>query len=118
MRETEDNQTIDAYISSCPEAVRPKLRELRAIISEVEPEMKEKISWQMPTFYRKGSIIHFAAHKKHVGLYPGAAAIEQFSDRLEDYHTSKGAIQIPYEKAFDKALIRDIILFNLGNSDR
>ena len=30
----------------------------------------EKISYRMPSFFLKGTLIHFAAFKKHIGLYP------------------------------------------------
>lgn len=108
--------TIDDYIKSCEEAIQPKLYELRQIILEFAPELKEKISWGMPTFFLKKNIIHFASNKKHIGLYPGAEAIEVFSERLKDYQTSKGAIRLPNEKEFDKALIGDIIKYNMNNN--
>ncbi|MFB0921578.1 MAG: DUF1801 domain-containing protein [Oscillospiraceae bacterium] len=106
--------TIDDYISACSEEIQPKLKELRKIISNAEPEMTEKISWQMPTFFLKGNVIHFAAHKKHIGLYPGPKAIEVFSHRLESYKTTKGAIQIPNDMPLDRDLIRDIVRFNIA----
>lgn len=105
--------TIEEYINSFDEEIRPRLNELRQLILNIAPELKEKISWGMPTFYMKKNIIHFAAHKKHIGLYPGPDAIVAFADRLADYQTSKGAIRIPNDKEFDKELIKDMILFNL-----
>ena len=70
-----DAQTIDDYIAACPEAIQPKLEELRKIILDAAPELSQKISWQMPTFHLKGNVIHFAAHKNHIGVYPGPDAI-------------------------------------------
>lgn len=105
--------TIEEYINSFDEEIRPRLNELRQLIIDIAPELKEKISWGMPTFYMKKNIIHFAAHKKHIGLYPGPDAIVAFADRLADYQTSKGAIRIPNDKEFDIELIKDMILFNL-----
>ncbi len=113
MQEKITVQNVDDYILSCPEEIRPKLIELREIISRAEPEMTERISWQMPTFYLKSNVIHFAAHKKHIGLYPGPKAIQVFSHRLEGYKTSKGAIQIPNDTPLDRNLIRDIVRFNI-----
>lgn len=113
MKESNKVQTIDDYIETCSEEIQPKLKELRKMIAEVSSELTEKMSWQMPTFYYKGNIIHFGAHKKHIGLYPGVQAIENFAERLEVYKTSKGAIQIPNERVLDKSLIQDIVKFNL-----
>ncbi|MEA4894135.1 MAG: DUF1801 domain-containing protein [Oscillospiraceae bacterium] len=105
--------SIDDYIAACPENIRPKLTELREIISRAEPEMTERISWRMPTFFLGGNVIHFAAHDKHIGLYPGPKVIEVFSHRLGRYKTSKGAIRIPNDMPLDRDLIRDIVRFNI-----
>lgn len=43
------------------------------------------------------NLIHFAAQKNHLGIYPGAAAMEHFAPRLTEYKTSKGAVQFPYK---------------------
>jgi len=68
----------------------------------------EKISWSMPTYWKKHNLIQFAEFKKHVGLYPGPEAVEAFADRLQAYKTSKGAIQFPYDKPLPLALIGEI----------
>lgn len=106
-------KTIEEYIQSCDQSIQPKLSELWQLIKSIAPELKEKISWGMPTFYTKHNIIHFAAHKNHIGLYPGPGAINFFAKRLEGYQTSKGAIKLSYDKEFDKEIIKDIILYNL-----
>ena len=72
------------------------------------PQAVEKISWSMPTYWKKRSLIHFAAFKKHIGLYPGPEAIEAFADRLSAYKTSKGAIQLPYNQPLPDELIADL----------
>lgn len=106
-------ETIDEYIALCQEDIQPRLNELRGIILSAAPDLTEKISWKMPTFYCQGNVIHFAAHKKHIGLYPGVE-IESFADRLKSYKTSKGAIQIPNDMKFDIQLIKDIVMFNIA----
>ena len=51
----------------------------------------------MPTYWRGKNLIHFAAQKYHIGIYPGAEAMEHFKLRLAKYITSKGAIRFPYK---------------------
>lgn len=41
-------------------------------------------------------------------MYPGPEAVEAFADRLEEYKTSKGAIQLPYDKPLPLELILEI----------
>lgn len=101
-------QTIDEYIASQDEAVQPKLREIRGILQAAMPDARECISWSMTT-YRKGrNIIHFAASKKHLGLYPGGEATTVFSAELEGIDVSKGTIRLPYDKELPAELITKI----------
>ena len=62
----------------------------------------------MPTFWKGKNIIHFAASKNHLGLYPGGEATTVFADRLADYDVSKGTIRLPYNQPLPKELITDI----------
>ncbi|MBU5427590.1 DUF1801 domain-containing protein [Tissierella pigra] len=112
-------KTIDEYIEICPEGIQPKLRKFRQIILEASLELTEKISWGMPTFYFKGNVIHFASHKKHIGLYCGAEAVQNFGDKLLGYKTSNGTIQIPNGRELDVDLIQNIVRFNIeGNRNK
>ncbi|HOQ09806.1 MAG TPA: DUF1801 domain-containing protein [Syntrophomonadaceae bacterium] len=101
-------KTIDAYIAAQPEEVQPFLHQVRETLRAALPEAEERISWSMPTYWKGHNIIHFAAFKKHIGLYPGPKAIEEFSHRLTEYKTSKGAVQLPYSKPLPLALIAEI----------
>ena len=101
-------QTIDEYIQTQDENIRPKLEEMRAILRKAIPEAEECISWSMPT-YRKGrNLIHFAASKKHIGLYPGGEATAVFKEELSGIDTSKGTIRLPYDKELPEELITKI----------
>lgn len=112
-------QTIDEYIETCSEAIQPKLKELRQIILYASSDLTEKVSWGMPTFYLMGNIIHFAANKKHIGLYCGAEAVKEFGNQLESYKTHNGTIQIPNDRDLDAELIQEIVKFNVQmNKDK
>ena len=112
-RENQDHycvkpRTIDEYIEAQEETVRPRLHEIRAVIRGAIPEAEETISWSMPT-YRKGrNIIHFAAARKHVGLYPGEEAVARFAEELAGYEVSKGTIRRPDDRPLPADLIRRI----------
>lgn len=104
----EPPKTIDEYIASQPEAIQPMLNKVRETIRSVLPDAEERISWSMPTYWNKHNIIHFAGFKKHVGIYPGEEAVEFFKEKLTEYKTSKGAIQLPYNKPMPFELIAEI----------
>lgn len=111
METTQKALTVDAYITSKSELAQLALREIRALIRSVIPAAPEVIAWGMPSYKGHPYIVHFAAHKAHLGLYPGAEAMVEFQDRLKDYHTSKGAVQFPYTKPLPKGLIADMVRF-------
>ena len=101
-------RTVDEYIDAQDESVQPRLREVRAIIRAAIPEAEERMSWSMPTYWKGRNLIHFAASKKHLGLYPGGEATTVFSGELKDYDISKGTIRIPWDRELPAALIRKI----------
>ena len=100
-------KTIDEYIAFQDEAKRADLYLVRNALKQALPEAEERISWSMPTYWKGHNIVHFAASKKHIGLYPGPAAVEEFTGELTNYKTDKGTICIPYGKV-DTELIKRI----------
>lgn len=113
MKTTDIPTTIDDYIAQEPVHNRQLLENIRAAIRKAAPEATEKISYQMPTFYLKGNLVHFAFYKNHVGFYPSPSGIEAFKEELTQYKTSKGAIQFPINQPLPLDLITRITLFRV-----
>lgn len=107
--------TILEYILGQDESIQPRLALIYETIRKAIPDAEERISWGMPTFWKKHNIIHFAPAKKHIGLYPGPEAVEAFSERLKDYRTSKGAVQLPNDRDIPVELIKDIAVWSYKN---
>ena len=105
---------IDEYIAVQDEAVQPRLNAIRETIRTAIPDATEKISYQMPTYWKGRNIIHFAAFKDHIGIYPGGEAPVVFADRLKDYKTSKGTIQIRHDQELPLELIAEIAVWCYG----
>ena len=101
-------KTIDDDIALQPEEQQRHLRAVRDTLRKVLPEAQERISWSMPTFWKGHNIIHFAGFRKHIGLYPGTEAVEEFAERLKQYKTGKGSIQFLYSAPIPLELIADI----------
>ena len=107
-------KTIDEYISACPKDVQEILEQVRATIRKAAPEAQETIDYQMPTFKLKGSnLVHFAAHKKHIGFYPTPSGIEKFKDEISMYEWAKGSVQFPLDKPIPYDLISRIVEFRV-----
>jgi len=114
--------SIDEYIEQFPEEIQTILQKIRSVIKEAAPEATEKISYQMPTFFLKGNLVHFAAYKNHIGFYPAPRGIEKFKEELSQFKGAKGSVQFPMDKPLPLELIRRIVLFrveeNLTNAER
>ena len=103
-------KTVEEYILAQDEEIRDQLQKVRKVLLGRLPDATEKISWSMPTYWKEHNIIHFAAQKKHIGLYPGPEAVEYFSEKLDQagLKYSKGSIRIPYANDLPLNLIAEI----------
>ncbi len=106
-------ESVDAYISSFPDDIQVKLGQLRELVRKCAPDATEKISYQMPTFYLSGNLVHFAAHTNHIGFYPTPSGVAKYEDELSDYKYSKGAIQFPLKEPLPLQLIEKIVRFRV-----
>lgn len=111
--------TIDDYIASCPEDVRPKLEKLRRAIRSAAPEAEETISYRMPAFRLNGPLVYFAAFKTHFGFFPTSSPIPVFKAALASYETSKGTIRFPLDRPIPFDLVKKIVGYKVKeNSSR
>jgi uncharacterized protein YdhG (YjbR/CyaY superfamily) len=108
--------SMDAYIASFPEDVQAILQDIRKTIKAAAPDATEKISYQMPTFYLKGNLVHFAAFKNHIGFYPAPRGIEAFQEALSKYKGAKGSVQFPIDEPMPLDLIRRIVEYRVADN--
>jgi uncharacterized protein YdhG (YjbR/CyaY superfamily) len=111
-------ETIDQYIAGQTEDIQPVLQKIRDTIRTAAPDAAERMSWQMPTFWQGENLIHFAAFKKHIGIYPGGEATAVFADRLTDYKTAKGTIQLLLDKPIPYGLIAEITQWRVAVAEK
>lgn len=111
--------TVDEYLARVPEPARSTLNKVRAAIqSALPPEATETISYRIPAFKYKGSLLWFAAFKDHCSLFPGASVIEAFENELKDFHTSKGTIHFPVDKPPSTALLKKLVKARIAQNER
>jgi uncharacterized protein YdhG (YjbR/CyaY superfamily) len=111
---------IDDYLAGVPEPARSTLNKVRAVIrSAVPPDATEAITYRIPTFKYKGSLVAFAAFKNHCSLFPmSLSVIETFKNELKDFHTSKGTLQFPVDKPFPAALLKKLVKARIAQNER
>ena len=102
--------TIDDYIGSFPADVQVVLEQLRATIPGAAPTTAETISYQMPTIMLDGRrLVHFAAWKHHIGLYPVPAADEVLERELAPYRAAKSTVRFPLREPIPYELIERLV---------
>ena len=106
-------QTIDEYIAGFPKDIQAILQKIRKIVKKAAPDAQEKISYQMPTFYLNGNLVHFAAFKHHIGFYPTPSGTAKFQKEISKYKAAKGSIQFPLDEPIPYDLITKIVEFRV-----
>lgn len=104
---------VDAYIASFGPEVQARLEALRVQVRSLLPEAEETMSYGIPTYKQGRNLFHFAAHARHIGLYPGSEAIEAHAAELASFQSSKGTIQVPHSVPLPLELVARLIRFNL-----
>jgi uncharacterized protein YdhG (YjbR/CyaY superfamily) len=109
-----DYKSVDDYIASQPEAVRPALERVRGAIRKAVPGVREVISYQMPAYRLDGGmVLYFAGWKRHYSIYPATAdLVAAFEEELAAYEVNnKGTIRFPLDGRVPVGLIGRIARF-------
>jgi len=112
------SKLIDTYISTFTKQTQEKLNEIRNIIRSEAPDAQEKISYQIPTFFLNGNLVHFAAYPNHIGFYPTSSGIEAFKKDLSKYKYAKWSVQFPIDDPLPIELIRKIVEFRVKENTK
>lgn len=98
--------TISDYIAAFPPEVQVILERIREEITAVVPNAEERIRYGMPAIMLGGRYaIHFAAWKKHVGLYPIARLDEPLETEIAPFRVAKDSVNFRYTEPIPYALI-------------
>jgi uncharacterized protein YdhG (YjbR/CyaY superfamily) len=102
---------VEDYIREYSPEIQEKLEEIRQTIKTAVPQAKERISYNMPSFWFHGNLVYYGAFKNHIGFYPARMTVfEEFKDELKNYKQSgKGTVQFPYNKPLPIDLIKQIV---------
>ena len=106
---------INEYISQFPPEVQAILSKLRSTIGKAVRVATEAISYQIPTYKIDGkNLIHFAAFKHHVSVYPAPRSAPELEAELAKYKGGKGTVQFPLDKAIPYDLVSRVATFLAG----
>ena len=102
-------ETVLEYIDLQPSEIHSHLTEMMMLLKNSVPGVNEHILWSMPYYEKDGTTISFSACKKHISLYVGVAAIEEFASELNGFVIKKNAIYFPYNEELPMKLISSIV---------
>jgi uncharacterized protein YdhG (YjbR/CyaY superfamily) len=106
-------KSIDEYIAGFSPEIQSILEIIRATIREAAPGADEKISYGMPTLTLQGNLVHFAAFKNHIGLYPPVKGDEKLIAEVARYRGEKGNLKFPLDEPIPYKLITRIVKFRI-----
>ena len=106
-------ENVDGYIGNFPKATQVLLKQVRATIRKAAPKAEESISYMMPAYKLHGALVYFAGYDHHIGFYPGAAGVANFTKEVAGYKYAKGSIQFPLDEPLPLKLIEKIVTFRV-----
>ena len=109
-------ENIDEYIDGFPNNVQKILQKIRKTIQKAAPDAAEAISYAIPTFKLNGNLVHFAAYKNHIGLYPAPRGDAGFKKELAQYEGGKGTVQFPLDQPVPYDLITRIVKHRISKN--
>src|SRR3954468_9363539 len=102
--------TVDEYVAALPDEVRPVFDRLRSSVRAAVPDVGETISYAMPTFTLDGRpLVHLAAWKKHVGLYPLPPMDDDLGRAVAPYRAAKDTMQLNYAEPIPYDLVERVV---------
>ena len=102
--------TVDDYVAALPEDARPVMEQVRRVVHRVVPGVSETISYRMPTFVLDGlPLVHVAAWKEHLGLYPLPPMDGELATRVQPYRGAKDAMQLRYDRPVPYDLVERVV---------
>ena len=83
---------VDEYLDALPEPQRATLGQLRETIAEIVPDAEQCLSYGMPAFRLRGTVVAgFAAFTNHLSYLPHSGSVlAELSDELTGYRATKG----------------------------
>lgn len=107
------NEQVEKYFSSFDGVALERLHTIRNLIFELIPEASEAIKYGIPTILYHGNLVHYAAFKNHIGLYPTPSGMDAFSEEMAAYKQGKGSVQFPLKEPLPIDLIKKIVMFRI-----
>ncbi len=103
-------KTVDEYLAAIAPEVRTVLEQLRMVIKVAAPDAEETISYQIPTYKYRGSLVHFVARGSYCSfIVVSRLVLETFKNELKDFDISGTTIHFTAGHPIPAAVIEKIV---------
>ena len=116
---TANSASVDTYIAKCPKSVQANLKDIRAAIRKVAPDVNETTSYfEMPGYYYpgydyNGMFVWFGLQTSHISLMLRPPTIQNFQKELAAYDTTRAAVHFPLEAKIPVPLVKKLVKSSL-----
>lgn len=105
------SREIDDYLAALDEPKRGTLEELRRTILEHLPDAEQGLSYGLPAFRVRGTVVAgFAAFTHHLSYLPQSGSVfPELRNDLAGYRFSSGALRFPVDEPLPTALVAKLL---------
>ncbi|RZL59171.1 MAG: DUF1801 domain-containing protein [Pedobacter sp.] len=105
---------VELYISTFETQTQEKLNQIRNLFFELLPDIKESISYNMPSYTNEKYTLYFASYKNHIGFDPIGKG-SKLEKELAPFRAknTKDTLHFMHNKPLPINLIKQIILNHL-----
>ena len=98
-------KTHEEYFAHCPAEARVLLGRIQHEVEGRVPGATRCVGYNMPAFRLRRVFFHFAAFKKHIGIYPPVTDDDALIAEIARYRGPKGNLSFPYGRELPLELI-------------
>jgi uncharacterized protein YdhG (YjbR/CyaY superfamily) len=102
-------KNVGEYIAAFSPDVQKILERIRLTVHNAAPDAQETISYRIPTFTQRGVLVHFAAFRNHIGLFPPVSGDARIEKAIAPYAGEKGNLRFPLNQPIPYDLIERIV---------
>jgi uncharacterized protein YdhG (YjbR/CyaY superfamily) len=105
--------SVDDYFAQLDDTQRPHLEALRVLCREADPEAREELKWNLPTYVRgeRANLWMLQNFKHHCSLRfnPPFFATQKAAVEAAGYEAGAGFIKLPYDRELPTGLLQALM---------
>ncbi len=106
--------TAEEYLTTFDGETLARLKQLRECIYQLEPDTEEKISYNIPAYFKdKKMFCYISGYAHHVSMYPGRIPDEAFQNKFAVYLSGKSTLKFPNDKPLPMDAVREFVAWRL-----